>query len=137
MLTQISASEEGENVASYCGNQWKRRRFEHFGERLKFHRPFNHSEAQCVFSNEVQAVPLTETCIKLEAAEQRRMEEEADLHPADIPDHKAIDQIFVDTSRVLGAAIIIRQVVLSMRSTLPFQATSSDLGEEKVDVPDV
>ena len=87
-------AEEGENVASYCGDQLKRKLLGHYGERLRFHRPFSRSEAHYVFSAEVQAGPLIEKCMKLEAAEQRRVEEEADLHPVDMPDHEAIDQSF-------------------------------------------
>ena len=118
-------AEEGENVASYRGDQLKRRLLEHYGERLRFHRPFSRSEAHYVFSAEVQAGPLIEKCMKLEAAEQRRVEEEADLHPADMPDHEAIDQSFLDTSKVTvyGAAVIIRQAILSMRSMVPFPHT--------------
>ena len=56
-----------------------------------------------------------------------------------MPDHEAIDQSFLDTSKVTvyGAAAIIRQAILSMRSMVPFPATPSDLAEHKVDVPNV
>ena len=114
--------------AGYHSHLVKARLVDHFGSRLKFHRPARRNTSEIVFSAELPTGPMLELLTSMKEAE------DDDVDP--LIEHESYRQDLADDdSCVYHCALKIRGDILSMKNTLPLSPTTQQLAESRNNIP--
>ncbi len=119
-------SDAGVECSKYRAEKLKRRMVKHYGQQLSYWHPGDRSESEMVFLTDVPKGQIVEAGMR--SADSSFHEDLGDLEETVQSDHD-------DTASVQHAALIIRQALLAVKSTICHPLRPEDIDEDNIPVP--